>query len=103
MRKLKFILLTLLALLPARLQAEELDMDTYLFSHINDAYSWHITTVNGHHVSIPLPVILYSKESGFPPRPRGQLLPWLHHSPGGSEMGKQDSRAAARRLRHTPA
>ncbi|MBS7273528.1 MAG: F0F1 ATP synthase subunit A [Bacteroidales bacterium] len=65
MRKLKFILLTLLALLPARLQAEELDMDTYLFSHINDAYSWHITTVNGHHVSIPLPVILYSKESGF--------------------------------------
>ena len=65
MRKLKFILLTLLALLPARLQAEELDMDTYLFSHIIDAYSWHITTVNGHHVSIPLPVILYSKESGF--------------------------------------
>lgn len=65
MRKLKFILLTLIALLPARLQAEELDMDSYLFGHINDAYSWHITTVNGHHVSIPLPVILYSKESGF--------------------------------------
>ena len=65
MRKLKFILLTLLSLLPARLQAEELDMDSYLFGHINDAYSWHITTVNGHHVSIPLPVILYSKESGF--------------------------------------
>lgn len=33
-------------------------MQKYLFGHIADAYDWHITTVNGHHVSIPLPVIL---------------------------------------------
>lgn len=44
---------------PSVLRAEEpLDMQKYLFGHIADAYDWHITTVNGHHVSIPLPVIL---------------------------------------------
>ena len=39
-------------------KAEEIDMQEYLFGHIADAYEWHITSVNGHHVSIPLPVIL---------------------------------------------
>ena len=36
----------------------ELDMKSYIFGHIGDAYDWHITTVNGHHVSIPLPCIV---------------------------------------------
>lgn len=35
-----------------------IDMKNYLFGHISDAYDWHITTVNDHHISIPLPVIL---------------------------------------------
>ena len=39
-------------------RAEGINMQEYLFGHIADAYDWHITTVNGHHVSIPLPVIL---------------------------------------------
>lgn len=39
-------------------RAEKIDMQKYLFGHISDAYEWHITTVNGKHVSIPLPVIL---------------------------------------------
>jgi len=38
---------------------------TFILDHIGDAYEWHILTYNGHHVSIPLPVILYSKQSGF--------------------------------------
>jgi F-type H+-transporting ATPase subunit a len=37
----------------------------FILEHIGDAYEWHILTVKGRHVSIPLPVILYSKESGF--------------------------------------
>ncbi len=36
----------------------ELDMKSYIFGHIGDAYDWHITTVNGHHISIPLPCIV---------------------------------------------
>ncbi|MDR0714020.1 MAG: F0F1 ATP synthase subunit A [Bacteroidales bacterium] len=37
----------------------------FILDHIGDAYEWHILTVNGRHVSVPLPVILYSKQSGF--------------------------------------
>ena len=45
-------------------QEPELDMDEYLYGHVRDAYDWHITTINGHHVSIPLPVIVISKTGG---------------------------------------
>ena len=34
------------------------NVSEYIFGHISDAYDWHITTVNDHHISIPLPVIL---------------------------------------------
>jgi F-type H+-transporting ATPase subunit a len=38
----------------------------FIMDHIKDSHEWHIlTTPDGHHVSIPLPVILYSKRSGF--------------------------------------
>lgn len=30
------------------------DMKKLIFGHIGDAYDWHITTINGHHISIPL-------------------------------------------------
>lgn len=33
-------------------------MQEFIFGHIGDAYEWHITTVGGHHVSIPLPCIV---------------------------------------------
>ena len=47
------------------LRAEELDMNEYLFGHVGDSYEWHITTVKGRPVSIPLPVIVHSKTSGW--------------------------------------
>lgn len=65
MKRLRFILLAFLLCIPAVLSAEELDMDEYLYGHVRDAYEWHITTINGHHVSVPLPVILYSTSSGW--------------------------------------
>ncbi|MFC2086286.1 F0F1 ATP synthase subunit A [Bacteroidota bacterium] len=37
----------------------------FIFDHIGDAHDWHILTINGHHYSIPLPIILYSEHSGF--------------------------------------
>ena len=39
----------------------DLDMDEYLYGHVRDSYEWHITTVKGKPVSIPLPVIVISK------------------------------------------
>ena len=44
---------------------EPFNPGTFILEHIGDTYEWHIFTYNGHHVSIPLPVILYSKQSGF--------------------------------------
>ncbi len=40
-------------------------MNEYLFGHIQDSYEWHITTINGKPISVFLPVIVYSSESGF--------------------------------------
>ena len=53
------IILTLLfaaAFVPAR--AEGLDMNEYLFGHVGDSYEWHITTINGKDIAIPLPCIV---------------------------------------------
>ena len=66
MRWLRYILAVLLAAMvcvPSR--AEDLDMNEYLFGHVGDSYEWHITTIGGHPVSIPLPVIVHSKASGW--------------------------------------
>ncbi len=65
MKKLKFILLSFFMLLPLVAKAEDLDMNEYLFGHVGDSYEWHITTVNGHHVTVPLPVIVHSRTSGW--------------------------------------
>ena len=34
------------------------DVKEIVLGHMSDAYEWHITTWNGHHPSIPLPVIV---------------------------------------------
>ncbi len=63
------LLAVLLLLFPSTLRAEEtphaeaeadaeFDLNHYIFGHIGDAYDWHITTVRGHHISIPLPCIV---------------------------------------------
>lgn len=48
---------------------EEFDAKTFILDHVLDAHEWHIATYTSHgeekHLTIPLPVILYSKNSGF--------------------------------------
>ncbi|HDR90120.1 MAG TPA: ATP synthase F0 subunit A [Bacteroidetes bacterium] len=44
---------------------EEFQPGEFIMEHIGDAYEWHILTYKDFHLSIPLPVILYSKYSGF--------------------------------------
>lgn len=36
-----------------------------IFDHLKDEYWWHVTTIDGHHLSVYLPVIVYSPESGL--------------------------------------
>lgn len=40
---------------------EPLDVKGIIFDHLADSYSWHITTINGHHKSIYLPCIVKSE------------------------------------------
>ncbi|NQU86138.1 MAG: F0F1 ATP synthase subunit A [Mariniphaga sp.] len=40
---------------------EKFDAGKYVIEHVSDAYDWHITTIGDKHISVPLPVILYSK------------------------------------------
>ncbi|MCG8696471.1 MAG: F0F1 ATP synthase subunit A [Bacteroidales bacterium] len=49
---------------------EKFDPGSFLFDHIKDAHDWHILsfhTKDGKekHISIPLPIIVYSKEQGL--------------------------------------
>jgi F-type H+-transporting ATPase subunit a len=45
---------------------EEFNPTEYILEHVSDSHDWHIlTTKDGHHVSVPLLVILYSKHSGL--------------------------------------
>ncbi|MCF0257161.1 F0F1 ATP synthase subunit A [Bacteroides heparinolyticus] len=41
------------------------DVKEIVFGHIGDAYEWHITTWGKRHITIPLPVIVYSRMSGW--------------------------------------
>ena len=60
--KMKLIFAAMLALLPLSLGAAEegggLDMKSYIFGHVGDAYEWHITKVGDKDISIPLPCIV---------------------------------------------
>ena len=46
-------------------KGQKLDVKEIIFSHIGDSYGWHITTWGDTHVTIPLPVIAYSRERGW--------------------------------------
>src|SRR6478672_7577016 len=44
---------------------EKLDAAKVIMEHIMDNHEYHFAEINGHPVSIPLPVILYSPQRGF--------------------------------------
>lgn len=37
------------------------DPGAFIMDHVSDSYEWHVLTVGKTHISIPLPIILYSK------------------------------------------
>lgn len=47
-------------------EEEEFNPSEFIFEHIADSHEWHLFTMpDGHHVSIYLPVIVYSKSKGL--------------------------------------
>ncbi|MBO7289921.1 MAG: F0F1 ATP synthase subunit A [Bacteroidaceae bacterium] len=45
--------------------SEGVDVKGIIFGHVKDSYEWHISTFGDRHVTISLPVIVYSQNSGF--------------------------------------
>lgn len=43
----------------------KLDIKGEIFGHIRDAHDWHITTIGEKHITLPLPVMIYSPTKGF--------------------------------------
>lgn len=50
---------------PAREAGSAVDVKKIVFGHIGDSYEWHIATWGKTRIVLPLPVILYSKSSGW--------------------------------------
>ena len=46
-------------------EGEPVNIKEIIFDHIGDAYEWHMATIGDKHISIPLPVIVYSQEKGL--------------------------------------
>jgi F-type H+-transporting ATPase subunit a len=48
-------------------EAEEgkLDIAGMIMDHLMDSYEWHIATAGETHISVPLPIIVYSENSGL--------------------------------------
>ncbi|WP_430971663.1 F0F1 ATP synthase subunit A [Sunxiuqinia rutila] len=37
----------------------------FIMHHVADAYEWHLATIGETHITVPLPIILYSKTTGW--------------------------------------
>ncbi|MDX9929856.1 MAG: F0F1 ATP synthase subunit A [Bacteroidales bacterium] len=75
---------------------EEFAATEFILEHIADSHEWHIlTTPGGHHVSVYLPVILYSKYTGFHLFSSKRLAHGHHHEGFFvQEEGPQEGRIA---------
>ncbi len=45
-------------------EGEELNIPEIVLEHLSDAYEWHIASYQGKHLSIPLPIIIRSANTG---------------------------------------
>lgn len=44
---------------------EQINIQNIIFGHTDDAYEWHITNIGNKSIVVPLPIILWSKTSGW--------------------------------------
>lgn len=92
--------LSFLALPVAAQDDEKINVQELVMDHTADSHEWHITTINGHHVSIPLPVIVLTQEGW-----KAFLSSEFHHAEGGVykglyiEEGKVFEQATGKKVR----
>ena len=43
----------------------EFNPGDFIIDHVADSYEWHILTIGEKHISVPLPVIIYSRDKGL--------------------------------------
>ena len=60
-----FLLIGCCCLVTAKAENAPVDVQEIVFSHIQDAYSWHITEWDGKEIFVPLPVLVRSEERGW--------------------------------------
>ena len=70
MNELKYIIATVFCLFMfIPVQAEKyqgnVDAKEIVFEHIQDSYDWHITQFGDRHITIPILIIVYSKDTGW--------------------------------------
>ena len=74
MKTLRYILLLMALLFAPLMRCDaashgssdgKVDVKGVIFGHIKDSYEWHLTTIGDKHVTISLPVIVYSEKSGW--------------------------------------
>jgi F-type H+-transporting ATPase subunit a len=46
-------------------EAEEFNFNEMIMHHVGDSHEWHLATIGHTHVTIPLPVIIYSADQGI--------------------------------------
>lgn len=56
-------------------QQENVDAKDIVFGHIRDSYEWHITKWGDSDIVIPLPIIVYSQETGWHVFSSSRLFP----------------------------
>jgi F-type H+-transporting ATPase subunit a len=68
-------------------QEKEFNATEVIMEHVSDSHEWHIlTTKKGKHVSVPLPIILISKETGLKVFMSGKIA--HHHNHEGFQYGE---------------
>lgn len=69
MSRLKYLTLGVFFFFAIALQAadkeQSVDVRGIIFDHVKDSYEWHITTINDKHITIPLPIIVKSNNTGW--------------------------------------
>ena len=77
-------------------ETKDFDVKEVIFSHIGDSYGWHITTWGDTHVTVPLPVIVHSKEKGWNFFMSSKLHHGEHHGFYLAQGGKYDGKLVER-------
>jgi len=68
-----------------------LNVSELIFSHVGDAHAWHLFNIGEKHITIPLPIILYSPEKGLSVFSSSNFGHFHDHEVDGKNIGISDT------------